>query len=143
MNLRTPAELREIANKQRIADAKQRSIAEASKASELRREKQLQRDNLLPRLTEEIERNIIRAAKEGRFSAQFTPYSLPNYRDGERNNAIYRPILQEACEAVEAASHEYQASFSTMTGIEYGSDGGYSDGICEVNIKVSWEAHDE
>lgn len=103
--------------------------------------------DLIPRLTEELKGAIARAAQSGRTStSRIVPSCLPSFPDDglyprsekRGNRQRYVPVLEGAADNIRALDPAYKVDYKYNTGMEWGSDGGFSDGICHVEIWISW-----
>lgn len=136
--MKSAAELRAIAEAKKDAARAKLELERAAEKARLQAEDKKQMDYLLPKLISSAEHNIENAAVNGQTSVQWTPIALNGYRETKENYKRYRPILDALKDHIESFDPAFNVQWTDNTGIEYGSDGGYSDGQCVVVIKVKW-----
>lgn len=132
-------ELRALAATKRAADQADKDEQRARERAAWEAETERERADLIPRLTEELKRQIAQAAESGRTSTSFVPRSLPSFPDNKSNYERYVPILDDAAKAIKELDPAFVVSFSYKTGTEWCSDGAFSDGICHVQYAVDWD----
>jgi hypothetical protein len=135
--MKSATELRAIAAARRESEAALRATAHLREQERVAFEDSKEMAAILPKLVAEIEEEIEDAANRGMLVTRFSPRALMGYRDTHENRNRYHPILKAACEAVMKAEPELDVRWTDHTGMEWGSDGGYSDGQCAVEITTN------